>query len=440
MKKKVQSIVFILFFFCSAFLMLTVHATTAQAKLKKPVIKSVTFEDVGDFRVISNKNNDAEGYELRYARSSSFSNANKISVKGKTLKKTVSGLSKGKTYYIKIRAYKKVDGKKSYSAYSDVVSYKTKKSYTAYVSKLTVTVYKEANSGSAKEKLNYMDKVTMYENVKSSSSGVWKKLKANGNTRYVWLADGDTKFTKKKNPYNYDAYVKTQFQEEVVAECLAIFKKGNTEYAHDQSDGNLNENGKYGYDCSGLAAYVTNLVMQQYAPVYRLSSNIEAIGTPTIMLNPGYESEWATCQVCDSNLDLNKLQPGDLVFFNEENGTIHEFPWNHCGIYLGNGDFIHSSSFYNGVKITPLIGIYKSSFQMAIRVLPESVKPIDEVRTVTEVLSIYPNMKCHSEDRIAKIAKGETVSLLWSNEKHGYVCYEPGQYGFVLNPEDKLKK
>lgn len=322
-----------LILFCSGFLMLSGHSLTAEAKLKKPVIKSVTYEDVGDFRVVSNKNTEADGYELRYSRSSEFDN----------------------------------------------------------VKKVTVTVYKESNSDSAKEKLYYMDKVTMYENVRSSSSGVWKKLKVSGKTRYAWIASNDVIFTKKKNPYNYDAYVTTQFQEEVVAECLEFFK-------------------------------------------------IEAIGTPTIMLNPGYESEWATYQVCGSDLDLNKLEPGDLVFFNEKNGTKHEFPWNHCGIYLGNGDFIHSSSFYNGVKITPLVDIYEDSFQMAIRVLPDSVTPINEVRTVTEVLSVYPNAKCHIEDRIAKIAKGETVTLLWTNEKHGYVCYEPGKYGFVLNPEDKLNK
>ena len=35
-----------------------------------------------------------------------------------TVSKTVSGLAKGKKYYVKARAYKTIDGKKYYGGYS----------------------------------------------------------------------------------------------------------------------------------------------------------------------------------------------------------------------------------------------------------------------------------------------------------------------------------
>ena len=46
--------------------------------------------------------------------------------KGSTVKATIKKLSKGKKYYFKVRAYKTVNGKKIYGAYSSVKSVKVK--------------------------------------------------------------------------------------------------------------------------------------------------------------------------------------------------------------------------------------------------------------------------------------------------------------------------
>ena len=43
----------------------------------------------------------------------------------KTLTKTVTNLKKGKTYYVKVRAYKTVNGKKLYGAYSKTLTAKS---------------------------------------------------------------------------------------------------------------------------------------------------------------------------------------------------------------------------------------------------------------------------------------------------------------------------
>ncbi len=66
------------------------------------------------------KNSKATGYQIQYSTSSSFASGNKtVSVsKAATVSKTIGSLKKGKTYYVRIRAYKTVSGTKYYSAWS----------------------------------------------------------------------------------------------------------------------------------------------------------------------------------------------------------------------------------------------------------------------------------------------------------------------------------
>ena len=62
------------------------------------------------------------GYQVVLATNSGFTkNVKKVAVSGRsTVSKKVTGLSKGKTYYVKVRAYKTVNGVKVYGAYSSV--------------------------------------------------------------------------------------------------------------------------------------------------------------------------------------------------------------------------------------------------------------------------------------------------------------------------------
>ena len=70
---------------------------------------------------------DINGYEIQYSLKKDFSKYTPITIKkAKTTEKQIWFLKKGRTYYVRIRTYKIVDGKKYYSFWSDVKKVKMK--------------------------------------------------------------------------------------------------------------------------------------------------------------------------------------------------------------------------------------------------------------------------------------------------------------------------
>lgn len=80
-----------------------------------------------------------------------------------------------------------------------------------------------------------------------------------------------------------------------------------------------------GFDCSGFINYVMRLMGLS---VPRTTDAMYASGRP---------------------VPRNQLQVGDIVFFQ----TVRSGP-SHAGIYIGNNQFIHSSSGFGHVTVTPL--------------------------------------------------------------------------------------
>ncbi len=80
------------------------------------------------FTVKYKKSSDASGYQIQYATNKNFSkNKKTVTVKSRsTTSKTVTGLKAKKTYYVRVRAYKTVNGKRIYSDWSSVKKVKTK--------------------------------------------------------------------------------------------------------------------------------------------------------------------------------------------------------------------------------------------------------------------------------------------------------------------------
>lgn len=82
---------------------------------------SVTNQKGKKLKVTWKKNAAATGYEVQYATSSKFKSAKKVKIKkASTASTTVSKLTKGKKYYVRIRTYKTVSGKTYYSGWSKV--------------------------------------------------------------------------------------------------------------------------------------------------------------------------------------------------------------------------------------------------------------------------------------------------------------------------------
>lgn len=96
-------------------------------RLKAPNISQLKNKSAKSFLVKWTKNSKVNGYQIQYSTSSKFKRVKKISVSANTLSKTVKKLSKGKKYYVRVRACKKSGKVEYYSAWSSVKSVKIKK-------------------------------------------------------------------------------------------------------------------------------------------------------------------------------------------------------------------------------------------------------------------------------------------------------------------------
>jgi len=74
------------------------------------------------------KGKNITGYEVQYSLKSNFKSAKKVTIsKASTVKTILKNLKANKTYYVRIRTYKTVKGKKYYSTWSKVKSAKPTK-------------------------------------------------------------------------------------------------------------------------------------------------------------------------------------------------------------------------------------------------------------------------------------------------------------------------
>ena len=73
------------------------------------------------------KGSGIDGYEIEYSLKKNFKDAKTVTIKdAKTTEHTIQNLKAKKTYYVRIRAFRKAEGKKYYSAWSKAMSKKTR--------------------------------------------------------------------------------------------------------------------------------------------------------------------------------------------------------------------------------------------------------------------------------------------------------------------------
>lgn len=99
------------------------------AKPAKPTITSLKSTKTKTMTVKwKNNSKTSEGYQIRYAANSKFTGSKAVTVtSAKVSAKTIKSLKKGKTYYVKVRAYRTDrDGSRLYGNYSAVKKVKVK--------------------------------------------------------------------------------------------------------------------------------------------------------------------------------------------------------------------------------------------------------------------------------------------------------------------------
>ncbi|MFR5875311.1 MAG: fibronectin type III domain-containing protein [Eubacterium sp.] len=102
---------------------------SVTTKVKAVSISKLTSKEKG-FKVSWKKTSGITGYQIQYSTSSKFKNSKTSTVtKNSTTSKTISKLKDSKKYYVRLRAYKTVNGKKYYSSWSDKKSVTTSAYY-----------------------------------------------------------------------------------------------------------------------------------------------------------------------------------------------------------------------------------------------------------------------------------------------------------------------
>ena len=103
-----------------------VKKITVYGVPKKPEMKKLT-AGKKKFTVQWKKDKKADGYQVQYSTDKKFKkNVKSVNVSKKSTKATVKKLKKGKTYRVRVRSYKKINGKKYYSGWGKVKSVKVR--------------------------------------------------------------------------------------------------------------------------------------------------------------------------------------------------------------------------------------------------------------------------------------------------------------------------
>ena len=107
----------------------TLSKSVAVYRVTRPALSSATNSAASKMTVKWGKNAKANGYQIQYSLSSSFASGNKAVTitSASTVSRVIGSLTKGKTYYVRIRTYKTVGSTKYWSEWSAKKSVKISK-------------------------------------------------------------------------------------------------------------------------------------------------------------------------------------------------------------------------------------------------------------------------------------------------------------------------
>ncbi len=107
----------------------TLSKSVTTYRVARPAISTVTNSGAKKMTVKWGKNARASGYQIQYSTDKTFKTGNNsATISGaSTVAKAITGLTKGKTYYVRIRTFKTAGSTKYFSAWSPVKNVKITK-------------------------------------------------------------------------------------------------------------------------------------------------------------------------------------------------------------------------------------------------------------------------------------------------------------------------
>lgn len=298
---------------------------------------------------------------------------------------------------------------------------------TSYVAVPKLVLHEAPASSSDSIQIRYMEELMLGNAVISDEDSGWYRVFYQDKPMYLWMEKNLSVLTDTKSS-SYTG--KTPYQQQILELATDISENWNTTYVSGMAGEIANSSGDHGFNCSGLVKYVFNTVMQEFVPTYKLNASLRSLVSLDSIYNLGYPGEF-----CAQDVEYWDLQPGDVLFFSSRAGGTVSKEIGHCGIYLGNNEFVHSTSLWSdSVCIVPLAGVYKDTLRQIRRFLPKTVTPADTETTLSnayKTCKVYAEMDSDSKV-VATISSGETLTILFTNSgKWAYVQAQSGAEGFV---------
>lgn len=341
---------------------------------------------------------------------------------------TNASAPKGMTHYYQVRAIDaneiQIDTSPVLSIETRLVSWENK--LLRYVSVPKVKLHTHPDSESPEISLRYMDEVKLGQAVITRETGTWYRV-YHQDTLYYMLMQPDTMdLTSDKSQFRYTP--QTTLQKNVLDLALDICNNRNTTYVPGGA-GEVNADGAYQFDCSGLVTYILNNAMQPSIPTYRLSASMSRLAQTDVVYNAGFPGEFRAIDV-----PLEEIRTGDVLFFRSQLDLVPSEEMGHCSIYLGNNEFIHCTSVWeDAVCIMPLIGDFRDNLLAIRRFIPESPTPAETVKVINGPYRRYKiyTEKNSSSEVVATPCQGDALTVLYTNnDDWAYVRTMSNSYGW----------
>jgi hypothetical protein len=398
--------------------------------LKKPTMSNLVRHGDG-FKVSSAKNAAVTGFQIYYARKSSFASKKTVKVVYDRLDAhRVGSLLLKKKYFVKVRSYKTGDGITTYSEFSPVKNVTTQNFRIGYIKDPYYFVHVGSKKSKKMMTISYKTEVKVYGGKLKRAKSQYFKMNIKGKTCYRYIKKNTTPFMAKGIVYSdYKKASNGAIQQAMIDLALNIHRNKKTKYAHVTEGSGKHygyvKDGKMQFDCSGFGWYLLcdeNVgVISKYLPKFYMSYNITKFHTTGLMYTDANGQHKAT-QVCKGKPDYSKMKPGDFVYFDEDgkNGV------DHVGMYLGNKEFIHAATQMDGVIISPLKKKYLNCFVDVRRLAPTKAPEFGTTeKTVNQFTKIYNNVALKDTGKdsygnankailTAAEAKGSVVRVLYT--------------------------